>query len=377
MNAAKDDRDACRSLFGNSLNTRVSDFPVNLMYFCDVTQGSFGTPEEVLAEMTLHGFFDSVGSHPWREGSANLPVVRAGYGLATLSNGSAKNWRACSQCIKSDMTHHGTTYWRRAHHLPAAFLCPIHDAPLVARIMPIPERHNRFFLPDETDVDQMFWRADFEKNYKALMRLTELGIDILEDSWCPITPQTIHATLRSALGERDLLTPSGLIRKDRFAKEISNSYSFLSHHPDFSDALSSRGVDILLRKLVHPSEIRSAAHNLLLIDCFFGTWHSFKEHYIWQAVMDSGNVISELENQSGYNCKFRNSSIDLKKTQLSDRQQHRITCLDFLEQNEHPTRSKFSCSAPKALRWLLRYDLEWLNAHLPISQRKQKQRELF
>lgn len=376
-NAAKDDRDACRCLFGHSRNTRVSDFPVDLKYFCDVTKGIFGTAEEVLTEMTLYGFFDSVGSHPWKEGSANLPMASAGHGLATLSNGSANNWRACSQCIASDMAHYGTSYWRRGHHLPGAFLCPIHDAPLEARILPIPDRHNRFFLPDETNARQIQRPLYFETNYKTLMRLTKLGIDILDDGWQPVTSQTVYSTLFSAFGERDLLTPSGLIRKERFTREILNSYNSLRRHPDFFNALSPRGLDILLRKLVQPGAIRSAAHNLLLIDRFFGTWQSFKDHCLWQAIMDSGNAVSESENRAGGKCRFRTPSFDLNKTQFFERQQHRRTCLDFLEQYEHPMRSKFSRGAPKSLRWLLRYDLEWLNANLPISRRMLNQHELF
>lgn len=92
-NAARDDRDACRSLVGPSRTMRVAEFPANLAYFCDAMQGCFGDPARVLHNMTLAGFFERLASRPWRAGSGNAPAATAGYGLATLSNGSAGRWR--------------------------------------------------------------------------------------------------------------------------------------------------------------------------------------------------------------------------------------------------------------------------------------------
>lgn len=375
VNAARSDYDACQSLFGHSKSRRISEFPVNLMHFCEVTKGQLGNPQDILAEMTLAGFFDRIGSRPWRAGSTSSPMSTAGYGLATLSNGSATIWRACSLCIESDIAQNATAYWRRSHHVPTAFLCPIHDAPLIARVSPIHERHNRFLLPEDTAPDYTFWKVELTRNYETLMRLTKLGIEILEDTGCLIESQTMYATLCSGLRSRGLLTHSGSIRGRLFAGEFSDRYGFLSRHPDFSDAVSSRGSDILQRNLRNTNSVRSAAHNLLLIDWLFGAWGAFKEHCNWQSLMDCHGLETDIRERS--TDKSFGVSCDVKQNPFIDRQLHRRVCLNFLELEVSATRSGFSRFSPKSFRWLLCHDIEWLDAQLPFRQRTQKQGELL
>jgi hypothetical protein len=265
-NAARNDIDACQSLFGHSRNTRVSDFPVNLKRFCDVTQDCFGDPARVLADMTLSGFFERLGSRPWNSGSAPAPIITAGYGLSTLSNGSAGRWRVCLRCVESDLRCHATAFWRRAHHLPTAFVCPIHATPLASCMLAPLERHKRFLLPEQIEAAPLKAYVDWAAHYHTLNRLTVLGMDVLKDTRQSIDADTVHATLLNALDNHGLLTATGMLRRVPFSSEFVHRYQFLSGHRDFTPALSPQGIAILQRSFIHPAPPRSAIHNLLLVD---------------------------------------------------------------------------------------------------------------
>lgn len=359
MNAAKDDRDACRSLFGYSRNTRVSDFPVNLVHFCDVTKGAFGTPCNVLNDMTLTEFFNRIDSHPWSAGNSRLPISTAGYGLSTLSNGRSNIWRACALCLKSEMAQDATAYWHRSHQLPAAVFCAIHDEPLSVCLSPIQVRHKHFLLPQDTVLANDFYRQDLAENYATLARLTQLSVDVLRDSDKPIEPRVARAAIFNALDEHGLLAQARLIRSEQFFVEFSRSYGNLQKFSEFCGALSRPGIDILHRKLRHGYLKRSAVHNLLLIDWLFGSWDAFHQCCLWQSTMDDiPSHAAQPESET------------LKNT-------HRGTCLDFLNINAPATRTRFFRSAPASFRWLLRYDTKWLDNVLPTTRSVKNQRSLF
>lgn len=246
-NAAKNDREACRSLFGPWNNMKVFNFPVNVVHFCTVTQNCFGDPARVLQDMTLAKFFERIGSSPWRKGSHPGPVATAGYGLATLSNGAIGRWRVCLQCLKSDLACHATSFWRRAHHLPTSLICPIHGTALTAALSPIPEMGKRFLLPEQIQARAYIVDWDVSANHDDLARLTALGVNILQDRNPPVKITDIRATLLGALESRGLLTATRMLRRVQFGSEFAHRYHFLVQHPDFSFALSSKGIDILQR----------------------------------------------------------------------------------------------------------------------------------
>lgn len=358
-NAAKNDLDACQSLFGTSRNTRVSDYPVNLVRFCSKTQNCFGDAAQVLQDMTLAGFFERLGSRQWNAGSTPAPIITAGYGLATLSNGSVGRWRVCGHCIESDLTRYATAFWRRSHHLPTAFVCPIHDVPLMAGELALLERHKFFFLPEQADTDTAIVPMNWRGHHEDMVRLMSLGIDVLEDKRPSIRASTARATLFSALGNRGLLTATGTLRRIPFASEFAHRYQFLSPHPDFTLALSPQGIGILQRSLVHPGLPRSAIHNILLIDWLFGSWQAFYQHCLWQEIMDG-------ESPCPAQCRPE-----------AEQHVHRRTCLDFLKTNVLATRTRFARAAPVSFRWLLRYDEKWLDNNLPITRSMRTQRTLF
>jgi len=180
-NAARDDRDACRSMFGHAPNMRVSEFPVNLSSFYLATKGLLGSPDQLLSQMTLVPLFEQLGAWPWRKGSAPRPAAIAGYGLSILSNGNTRTWHTCKQCLREDRSHNPCGYWRRAHQLPGVLFCPTHHILLLACTAPATQFHNRFILPDEAKFENAFHRIDTATNEDVLLGLGRLSVAALQD----------------------------------------------------------------------------------------------------------------------------------------------------------------------------------------------------
>jgi hypothetical protein len=354
-------------------NMRVADFPVNLTHLCRSTKGQFGTPQQILNNMTLVRFFKKLGSYPWRTGSLHYPIEDAGYGLATISNGNIAKWRACPYCIEADLKNSATSFGRRSHHLPTSFFCTIHNSPLVACQFLSHDCHNHFFLPEQAIIDTKFRQVSWNTNFDLLKRLTRLSVDVLEGCEEPLSSQTAYATFINALEAQDLLTRSKAIRKERFISEFTNRYGFLASHSDFHKALTPQGINILIRNLSYSDSIQSAVHTLLLIDWLFGTWHSFVVHCEWQNIMDCHEY--DISKEIYQRKKSLQSSVN--ETKSDEQQEHRRTCLDFLNMNSQASRSRFARKAPKSFRWLLRYDAEWFNINCPTDRFKKTQESLF
>lgn len=361
-NAARDDRDACRSLFGPSASIRVAEFPVNLSRFCEATGGNFGDPHEVLIETTLYGFFERIGGPPWRAAKWRRPVETAGYGLATLSNGNTNTWRGCAGCVDSDILTHGTSHWRRAHQLPAAFFCLRHQVPLSLSIAPNNDRHIRFLLPEQTNLSTAY-RCDLAPCEDVLMRLSKLASDALFDVAATAADlASAQATMLRALGSLGLLTAAGEIRAEEFAAELSHRYGFLKHNADFRDALSSEGIGKLCRSFRRVDSWRRPQHNLLLIDWLFGSWQSYRQQCSWQSLMD---------------CTRPTKTDTARLASTDERSAHRRVCLDFMSNCTLPLRSEFFIVARRSFQWLLRNDTEWFDLNFPDARYSASQTALF
>lgn len=362
QNAARDDREACRSLFGPSSNIRIAEFPVNLSRFCEATGGYFGDPRSVLLATTLCGFFERIGGPPWRAAKWRRPVETAGYGLATLSNGNINTWRACPRCVESDLSTYGISHWRRAHQLPTAFLCLVHRTPLKLSIAPNNDRHIRFLLPEQTILATDYWSVKLSSYEDVLVRLSNLVNDALFDTSDISDLASSHAAMLRALGSHGLLTATGKIRVEEFAAELSCRYGFLRHNVDFRDPLSSEGIGILCRSFRRADSWRRPQHNLLLIDWLFGSWHGYRQQCTWQAVM---------------NCSGLTEAKMIPPRSTDDQLKHRKVCLDFMDNHTLSLRSEFFLVARTSFQWLLRNDTKWFDLNFPDARCTAAQAELF
>lgn len=361
-NAARDDRDACRTLFGPSSSIRIAEYPVNLSLFSEATKRYLGGPREVLIATTLCCFFERIGGPPWRAAKWRRPVETAGYGLATLSNGNVSTWRVCAQCLESDLSTYGTSHWRLSHQLPSAFLCLTHHSLLSESIAPRNDRHIRFLLPEQTTLSTAYGRSDLYSHEGSLVRLTKLGNDALFDDGDTSDLACSHSAIRRALDSRGLLTSKGELRTEEFAAEIGHRYRFLSDIGAFRQSLSSEGVRLLMQSFRRANSWRRPEHNLLLIDWLFGSWSGFRQQCAWQSQMDTTSMMAAE--------KTRHYWADERLT-------HRGACLDFMNSRALPLRSEFFVAARRSFQWLLRNDAEWFDLNFPDNRYASLQGSLF
>lgn len=279
-NAARHDRDACRELFGPFNNMRVAEFPVNVDFFVNATQGYFGDPRSVIAHATLEPFFARVGGHPWHCGSAKPSLATAGYGLSMLSNGSLRTWRACAECLREDKKRNPYSYWRRAHQLPTAFLCLEHRELLRVCRVPPKHLHIQFYLPAEMSLVDSFKSIDPISHFEVLALISQFSVDILHENSQILNSPTINAAIMRALEALNMTSTTGKIRRPSFVAEFARRFSFLRHHPDFAKSVSAAGMEILCRSLEKPSLWRQSAQTILLVSWLFGTWNALKEECI-------------------------------------------------------------------------------------------------
>lgn len=366
-NAARDDRDACRSMFGHASNMRVSEFPVNLASFCHATKGLLGSPDQLLSQMTLVPLFERLGAWPWRKGSTPRPAAIAGYGLSILSNGNTRTWHTCKQCLREDRSHNPYGYWRRTHQLPGVLFCPTHHVLLLACTDPSRQFHNRFILPDETKFEKAFHRIDTAANEDALLRLGRLAVAVLKDDSDFLDAKTKQAVIGQELDSHALLSPRGTVCREAFVPSFLRCFNFLRHHPDFADAVSCRGVEILCRSLDDPRIWRSSLHQLLLLSWLFGSWEAFKSQCQWHQVMNNGSCKVNLHAEGNLRqTPEANCAPDF----------HRAKCIDFMS-TTNPSRSKFAHVEAKSFRWLLNHDADWFNQQCPPNRTRDFQRRLF
>lgn len=366
-NAAKDDRDACRSMFGYMPNMRVSEFPVNLERFCQATKGLLGSSEQLLSQMTLAPFFERLDAWPWRRGSSPRPAAVAGYGLSILSNGNTRTWHTCKQCLREDRSHNPYGYWRRVHQLPGVLLCPTHHAPLLACTAPSSQFHNRFILPDEAQFENAFHRIDIAAHDDALLGLARLSAAALEDDSEYFGTKTKQAVIGQALASHALISPRGTVCRQVFVPRFLQCFGFLRHHSDFAGAVSDNGVEILCRSLDDPRISRRCLHQLLLLRWLFGSWEAFKSQCRWHQVMNNGSCDNLHADENLRQTAKANDAPDF----------HRAKCIDFMSTTTSPSRSNFAHAEAKSFRWLLNHDIKWFNQQCPPSRTRDLQRRLF
>lgn len=375
-NAARDDREACQSLFGPSLHMRIADFPVNLEHFCQATKGALGGPAAVQEAMTIAGFYDRVGGHPWHAGSAKSAVATGGYGLAILSNGNRYTWRVCEKCIQADVSSGAVAYWHRSHQLPISFFCLEHNMELGMSSGPRTERQNRFCLPQDTVCITSDVCTTPFKDYEKRWRLTKLGVDALLHHGPAIDLKVIYAAMLRALSSRGLVTGGGSIRLEPFVKTLLRDYGFLSQYGEFADVVSPRGLDILYRSMRCENLWRRPVHNLILIDWLFGPWRSFIEQCEWQSVIDRPTEI-DYRQPGDRNVKLLDwQPRDAANVEVM-RAEHRKRCLEFMELDANANRSRFARANPKSFRWLLNNDAAWFNYTCPLNKSNKVQLDLI
>ncbi len=99
--------------------------------------------------------------------------------IASLCQNAGKSvafLRLCPDCVNEDIQVFGESYWKRAHHLPASYICLKHNTRLKITVLPMEVRRP---IPFPGDVLQLSIEADPGLSFDLLRSISEISVGSL------------------------------------------------------------------------------------------------------------------------------------------------------------------------------------------------------
>jgi len=355
-NVYRSDVDACRQLLGWVSNCRVDDYPVDFGYFCAETNYEYGASESVLERYTLFPYFARTGRFPWHSGAAKRSPLEVRHGIGLLSYGAHRAWRICASCVEEEKAELGDTYWHRSHQLPMSLICCKHLCPLLWLNQGNIGVRNRFLLPEDVYSDCKYWKSGCV--LECWNCLAKIDLALLKSGSTAITSgDHAIAALLHAMEELDLVDRGRAVHKSALENFINASLADMQLPAEWVHRMKCRSTHIAVTAL-SSMELPPSPYFSLLIYQLFRYWEAFEERCRWEAIMANEDLKRHSASPS------ITSNVDI----------HRKACITLLEQTPTMRRSELSRAAPKAFRWLLTHDRQWLDQLLPwINTSKQLQ----
>lgn len=359
--------DVAGILTGEERPTSVIGCPVNIKYFCEVTKGAYGSPSDLLRQISM---FPAL---------AHLGVISAST-LADVENGTTRPdlgmlefgvsrghyWRVCKKCMEQDAKRFGVAYWHRAHQLPTSQYCTEHGLKLDRVNLRRVQLHENLVLPFEVTAQiEHGSNAEGERN-SMCFEVSILGRDVLADHSEQFSKKAILETYKSGLLQMGFLTGTGKVCFAEYLKKFGQEYEVKAS--SIASLLEQSKVNHprqLLYGITNDLECRPFAR-VLLVRLLFGTWAAFKAQCRWNDVLGRGNNIVGSESQTLKGYSF---AAMLNK--------NRQACLDYKASRIAPTRFEFMRVSYRVFRWLRQNDRMWLDEALPMQPRIMGQTTLF
>lgn len=128
---------SCQALFGAAQRGCAHDFPTNLHALDSRVNGALGDPAKLAYERTLLRFYLPLQTaEQFAEAVASLCGAASGmlkFRLGILTSRFRANHplKACLDCVRTDETMWGTSYWHLAHQFPGVWRCSSHGTLLL------------------------------------------------------------------------------------------------------------------------------------------------------------------------------------------------------------------------------------------------------
>lgn len=361
---------------GDTQSTSIAGCKVNIEHLCEVGCGSYGSPNDLRNSLTNITLLGQLGMGVMKGGrSGGVPSAAKGVNseLITLVMGESPRWRICHQCSARDIQHFGTAYWHRVHQLPTCIYCPEHGSRLLEKSLPRKCLHEYLWLPDESpDMPTSDSSVDTQIPDKIWIAISRLGRDALDDHSDPHPPHVIRAVFLAAFRQQGFLTASNKLRVNVYSDGFKEAFHGGKTMEKLLKPLSLSDPKYLLRGFTD-NRLGNPMLRLLLINWSFGSWQSFKDHCLWESVMDTG--ISTYGSERTSSEEFKHMG-ELSHTRILNLRYRQI-CLDFKKTNPEATRLTFLKSAYRAFRWLLHHDRHWLDEQFPLAIPVGRQSDMF
>lgn len=299
-----------------SLNPRAADIDLDFSFFASSTNETYGSRAALIQKYVPKYENKNADS----------------YSLIGLSNRHRHIWRWCESCAAEEVKQVGIAYWHKLNQHPCVLACEKHHIPLMEVNLPFRERQNRFLLPRDGLIKHAYPACD--------LSLIETALSI----------SRIHRSFMADSIEFELSAIAGLITSEiehpRVQERFLHAVKCMSNH----------------NKMLE-TQISNLANNYdwdylpLVIYSHFENFDFFVNAYKWHLTINLGTYISKDEIYIDTQTKFRK------------------ICTDYVHLNPSATRSDLWMSHPQCMRWLNKYDKNWINELLPCINRSKSIKE--
>lgn len=331
---------------------------INLPEFCERTSNAYGTPYELLDQLTLIGLRSHLGEVSTSERSAIVQGdLRVSLSALTFPNQTAL--RYCNSCARNDVEQFGQSYWHLSHQFPVVQICPRHGERLKNISLKRAELHQSFPLPNNVG-EPCVESTEIEMIAPVAQGITKMVQELIKNKKDAGTPEQINLVLLDGLQELGLVRRDLAINTAGLTRQLGQW--LYGKQEDGTSAKQRSFVRGIVYSALEP-RAGLISGRALLIYCLFGDFAVFRQRLIWLNIM--GGSISSPARQE-------------KHRKVEDIQAfHRGICRTYITENEGCSRLEFTKAEYRSFRWLLHNDSAWLDKYLPIPKRAGRQYDLF
>lgn len=384
--------------------------PCNLDHFCEVTRYLLGSPEKILEDRTLTGFYARF-LEPKALNNLIIQARNPRLKHHKSADPDAKKLRLCPECVVEDRKELGRGTWRLEHQLPGAKVCMHHGRDLHQVV-----EHNfeagRYWMRPEDFVgnEPQLWDVKLTHERASWVSLAKI-LWILK-SHQRVSPPLLHHVLAQKLVQVGGLksarflsskTAENWLKKGPYGSSLYSPFLESDLAPlkgNWLKFLDGRGAHHPLRWAAVLAACMTAQELSVELErasplqgTLGGRWDiSGQIHkdllpkHIWDALLD-GIDIRDAAEHWGLSAASLNRALRLnpelkairdEKIEKDILQPKREWVCRFLQVNPSATRANLRREDSASLRWLDLNDQEWLWRHvLPTKSGRWPQMPLF
>lgn len=360
-----------RMLLGNANSVTIIGCEVNIRHFSEVTNGLYGSPKEIIENLTVMPLLSHLGEPSVAKlKEAAVGEVRPMLSTLVFGRNRGFHWKVCSECRAHDLKTYGIAYWHRTHQIPCNLYCVEHKQLLERLKIKHVLLHNHLYLPYELAEDVT--KIGFEESVQGdniCLALSQMAVDAISKSIEPNSVLAIHTAFKLRLIQKGLLTQKQKLLRIKLIEEFNEAFASDESLAALMSQLNVKHPSQFLLGITNEYASRPFAR-LILVYWLFKTWAAFTEACQWQEVFCT-NADNERDKAFQHSEKISNPSENIAL------KQYRQKCLDYKRSHEMPTRLEFLKTAYRAFHWLLHNDRDWLDSELPMLPTGKGQQDLF
>lgn len=272
----------CQALFGDYRQGSQHDFPTRLGHLAELTGDLLGTQEEMACDRTLLRYY-LVTRTPHEAAAAitslveqRVGVLKFRLGILTSRFRANHPLKACPICMEADRAAWGSSYWHLAHQYPGAWICRLHDTPLLISTIKTTGIHRfGWMLPSTAKLVDTVADASIT----SLRRFAELVA-----GWSSLAPGSLTAAGIAAacrLQLKQKYTPKAPASRAEAGALFADAIADLRHLPELRGlpATSPQAKGELDRWMFAPRGNTHPLRHLAIIYWLFSHWNEFTAAY--------------------------------------------------------------------------------------------------